>query len=63
MLALGVIPLVYDGMSYQETVPEEYRWKDEKQLIKMLKEGVKKVPVDLSKYRTTEVLKKMFNLS
>lgn len=59
MLALWVIPLVYDGMSYQETVPKEYRWKTFAELKEMLSKGVKPVAVDLSKYQTKEVLKKM----
>jgi len=62
-MACGCIPLVYDGMSYRETVPDSLRWRFEDQLYNWIQSGYtpkidyKKL---LEKYNPVNVAKLMF---
>lgn len=62
--ALGCQPLVFNGMSYKETMPDLCRWNTWEELKTMLLSGVKCEPQDMieaiEKYMPIDICKKMF---
>lgn len=63
-MALGVKTLVFNGMSYTDTVPEILRWNTQKELVEKLKNWVSISQEELSqaasKYMPREIIIKMF---